>query len=231
MYVKKLISKDEFLSCCLGFSRKLAYQSSKLYEKYTPLNTPAMSDKENHIENHDWDESIEWDSTSADFPYSYVNFKENDFKPKGKVWKLIFISAAKLKKDFSSQLDKLESEIAKKTSIEFTSIEKLIEKHETSTVELKSTFSKPLEKHVDQKILEHTALKSVVGFLNNKKGGVLIIGIDDELNPIGIESDLNGTDHDKYKRNFVQKVQNLIGKTVLSRIDINIEKYKEKIVC
>ena len=57
---------------------------------------------------------------------------------------------------------------------------------------------------------------------------MLVNRIDDNLNPVGIESDLNGTDHDKYKRNFVQKVQNLISKTVLSRIDISIERYKEK---
>lgn len=109
-----------------------------------------------------------------------------------------------------------------------TKIETLIEKHETSTVEIKSTFSKPLEQSVPSEILEHKVLQSIVGFLNNKRGGTLIIGIDDKLNAIGIDQDKFGIDYDKFRRNFVQKIENLIGKSVLDRIKMDIEVYKGK---
>ena len=111
---------------------------------------------------------------------------------------------------------------------QFDKIETLIKNHETSTLELKSSFSKALENEVKSNILEHKVLQSIVGFLNIEQGGSLILGIDDNLNAIGIDKDKFGKDYDKYRRNFVQKIENLIGKSFLDRINMSIEKYQKK---
>ena len=86
----------------------------------------------------------------------------------------------------------------------------LIQNHESSLLEFKSTFSQALDNKVDNIIIEHKALQSVVGFLNNKNGGTLIIGIDDKMNVIGIEKDKFRENYDKFRRNFVQKVESFI---------------------
>ena len=95
-------------------------------------------------------------------------------------------------------------------------------------LEFKSTFSQALDNKVDNIIIEHKALQSVVGFLNNKNGGTLIIGIDDKMNVIGIEKDKFRENYDKFRRNFVQKVENLIGKSILDRINMELREYKYK---
>ena len=56
----------------------------------------------------------------------------------------------------------------------------------------------------------------------------MIIGIDDQLNPIGIDRDKFGDNYDKFRRNFVQKIENYIGKTILNRLSMDIEEYKGK---
>ncbi|MEP4076999.1 BREX system Lon protease-like protein BrxL [Haloferula sp.] len=68
------------------------------------------------------------------------------------------------------------------------STEKLIEGGEGPFVEFKSTLRVNL--HTDKKDdkIEHSVLKTIAGFLNTR-GGVLLIGVQDDGTPLGLESD------------------------------------------
>ena len=59
---------------------------------------------------------------------------------------------------------------------------------ESKTVEFKSTLRVNLHTGKSDKDIEHEALKNVAAFLNTD-GGALIIGVDDDGNPLGLDND------------------------------------------
>lgn len=59
---------------------------------------------------------------------------------------------------------------------------------ESKTVEFKSTLRVNLHTGKPDKDIEHEALKNIAAFLNTD-GGTLIIGVDDNGNPLGLDND------------------------------------------
>jgi hypothetical protein len=69
------------------------------------------------------------------------------------------------------------------------SVEDLIEAGESQTIEFKSTARWNLRADRQDPKLEHVIVKTVCGFLN-AEGGTLLIGIDDDGRPLGLDHDL-----------------------------------------
>ena len=69
-------------------------------------------------------------------------------------------------------------------------LEELIGTGETTTVEFKCCLRKNLHTGERDPRIEHSALKTIVGFLN-ASGGTLIIGVADDGVPVGIQEDGN----------------------------------------
>lgn len=115
-------------------------------------------------------------------------------------------------------------------------IKSLINGGEGNKVEFKSTFSKPLEtssKNVSNKelrfSLETACLKTISGFLN-ADGGKLLIGVMDNGEIIGIESDLH-KNKDEHNLDLSQKIEARIGLAYVKYTDIVYHSINGKTVC
>lgn len=71
-----------------------------------------------------------------------------------------------------------------------TTIAELTSLGESQTVEFKSTARWNLHTNQADKKMEHVVTKTVCGFLN-AEGGTLLIGVDDNGHPVGIDADLS----------------------------------------
>ena len=97
---------------------------------------------------------------------------------------------------------------------------------ESKTIEFKETFS--LNVHSQQKdtAIEHSSLKTIVGFLNSK-GGKLFIGVNDSQNITGIDKEVDKFykgNVDKFLLHFKNNIDKHIGLQFSDYIDYGIQK-------
>lgn len=97
---------------------------------------------------------------------------------------------------------------------------------ESKTVEFKETFS--LNVHSQQKdtAIEHSSLKTIVGFLNSK-GGKLFIGVNDSQDITGIDKEVDKFykgNVDKFLLHFKNNIDKHIGLQFSDYIDYGIQK-------
>lgn len=85
----------------------------------------------------------------------------------------------------------------------------LIKSGESSRVEFKSTLRWNLKTDRSEKVIAKAWLKSVAGFLNSD-GGVLLVGVTDDGDILGIEAD-NFDNEDKYLLHVNNRIQQHIG--------------------
>lgn len=96
----------------------------------------------------------------------------------------------------------------------------MIEKGESEILEFKSTLRVNLHTNeVDRKV-EHSALKTIIAYLNSR-GGVLLIGVSDDKKLIGIEKD-NFSSQDKLVLHFTNLIKRDIGSEYLPFIKFEI---------
>ena len=89
------------------------------------------------------------------------------------------------------------------------SISEIIRSGESSTVEFKSSLRVNLyTKNPDQKI-EHSVLKTLAAFLNTH-GGTLVIGVDDNGTPLGLEND-GFQNEDKMDQHLANLIRDRLG--------------------
>lgn len=105
-------------------------------------------------------------------------------------------------------------------------IEELISNGETNKTEFKSTLRKNLYTQKNETRIENQCLKTVVGFLNGK-GGSLLIGIDDDGNPLGLNADGFKND-DKFLLHWFNLLKETIGADFIQFIESEILIYKFK---
>ena len=99
-------------------------------------------------------------------------------------------------------------------------IVKIIEKGESEKMEFKSTLRYNLYTDQIDKNLEHSVLKSLVGFLNSE-GGTLLIGVSDKKEIVGIEHD-KFSNSDKFLLHLTNMIKEKIGRNLANRINIRL---------
>lgn len=94
------------------------------------------------------------------------------------------------------------------------SMEKFIEMGESNIIEFKSTLRVDLKTGKPEKFIEHQVLKTIAAFLNTN-GGVLLIGVQDDKNIIGLQADFDSFSKadklDEFKKHFDNLIANSIG--------------------
>ena len=101
-------------------------------------------------------------------------------------------------------------------------IQRLIENHETKTVEFKQTFS--INKHTGQPDvkMKHAVVKTVAAFLNSL-GGNLLIGVKDDKSIVGIfDDEYKGAD--SYRQRVSHVLREALGDAPLRNVSVSIVK-------
>ena len=99
---------------------------------------------------------------------------------------------------------------------------------ESKTVEFKSTLRANLRnerKH--DKRMEHEVLKNIAAFLNTKGGGTLIIGVDDDGEPLGLDND-GFPDDDEMGNHLRNIVNDRIGANVWGSVHPEFTWYRNE---
>ena len=105
-------------------------------------------------------------------------------------------------------------------------IEQLISFGETNKIEFKSTLRQNLYTKKNEARIENQCLKTVTGFLNSK-GGFLMVGIDDDGNPLGLDAD-GFKNNDKFLLHWFNLLKETLGADLIQFIESDILPYKGK---
>ena len=112
-------------------------------------------------------------------------------------------------------------------------IEELIRGGESDRVEFKSTLRFDLRANAVNKKLEYVIAKTIAAFLNSE-GGDILIGIDDQLNALGLEKDietLRKKNRDGFELHLVEVIKKFIGAVNSSHIKISFPEYDDQTIC
>ncbi len=107
-------------------------------------------------------------------------------------------------------------------------LKELIGKGEGRSLEFKSTLRKNLYTGIPDKRIEHSILKTVAAYLNSD-GGILLVGVGNKGEVLGIEKDLFDTD-DKANLHFTNLIKQHIGSEFLPYIKNDTLKVGDKSV-
>jgi len=106
----------------------------------------------------------------------------------------------------------------------------LLSSGETDRIEFKQSLSLDTKKDKKEKYIEEEILKTMVAFFN-KEGGTLLVGVDDQGNATGIDSELKRLykgNSDKLLLHFKNIRKSRIGLEYDRLIEMNIIKYSHK---
>lgn len=112
-------------------------------------------------------------------------------------------------------------------------IMELIKMPEDQHLEFKSTLRFDLQTKTVNKNLEKECLKTICAFLN-ADGGILIIGISDKRQIIGVSFDyqtLKNKSRDSFENHLVNLISSRIGNHFLKFIEISFNELEEKEIC
>ncbi|MEL7120983.1 MAG: RNA-binding domain-containing protein [Bacteroidota bacterium] len=107
-------------------------------------------------------------------------------------------------------------------SKEQVSTEEIIRQGESDSVEFKSTLRWNLFTDKKDKRIEHAALKTIAAFLNTQ-GGILLIGVNDEGEVLGLKTD-QFANHDKLLLHLNKLVTDRMGTLFTQYINASVEK-------
>ncbi len=112
------------------------------------------------------------------------------------------------------------------------SLDALITMDENVNVEFKSSLFWDYEKRQKNKLMGIIVAKSISSFMNSR-GGILLIGVDDDKNVLGIEKDLKTLEHsstDQFEIYFTSIIIRYLGKIPRRYIDIKFDEIEGKCV-
>jgi len=110
---------------------------------------------------------------------------------------------------------------------------KIIEKGKNERVEFKSSLRHDYRQVNTNKSLEDVALKEVAGFLNGN-GGILLIGVDDYGEILGLVNDylsLKKKTKDGFEQRLMLIISNAFGKDICSKIRVTFHEIGDKEIC
>jgi len=112
-------------------------------------------------------------------------------------------------------------------------MENLLKEDESNTLELKSSIRWDFKLKKVNKDLEHSILKTIVGF-SNADGGTLLIGISDDKKIIGLQEDyatLKRKDKDGFIQYLTQIITNNLGNNIIQNLSISVINHSGKEIC
>jgi len=117
--------------------------------------------------------------------------------------------------------------------LSIASVERLLQEGENEDVEFKASLRWDYKERRVNKELEYTVAKSIAGFMN-ARGGTLLIGINDEKTPVGLDVDystLKKKSSDGFTLHLIQILNNYLGKEYSAFLSANIIHFKGKDIC
>ena len=120
-----------------------------------------------------------------------------------------------------SQLDRLLETLNKLTEID--DIHRILREGESQKNEFKETLSLDTKKKTKEKYMELSVLKTIVGFCN-AKGGVLLVGVNDDGRVTGLAAEISKFHKSEYKflLHFKNLIKSRIGEEFYDSIEYNI---------
>jgi len=112
-------------------------------------------------------------------------------------------------------------------------ISQLVLNGESETTEFKSTLRFDLRQKIVNKKLEYIIAKTIAAFMNCN-GGILLIGIDDNMNALGLNDDfstLKKSDIDGFELQLIEVIKKYIGREFSSHIKISFPIYDNNQIC
>ena len=112
-------------------------------------------------------------------------------------------------------------------------IEEIILSGESETVEFKSTLRYDIHQKIINKKMEYIIAKTIAAFMNCN-GGNLLIGVDDNMNSLGLEDDfstLKKGDIDGFELQLIEVIKKYIGREFSSHIKISFPTFDENQIC
>ncbi|MCP4180695.1 MAG: ATP-binding protein [bacterium] len=109
----------------------------------------------------------------------------------------------------------------------------LISGGESAVLEFKSSFRWDLKENKMNRNLENVIIKSIAGFMN-ADGGTLIIGVDDDGKPLGVENDystLKKKDRDGFEQALMTAIASKLGTNICRLALVVFHKVKNNDVC
>ncbi len=108
----------------------------------------------------------------------------------------------------------------------------MIESEESGVLEYKSSAFYSYEPDVPEKVVAESVIKTVAAFLNTD-GGVLVIGVSDHHQVLGIRPDpeRKGVDTDRYVNALSSVLLSALGGAVASKVRIDIEELEGEPIC
>jgi hypothetical protein len=124
-------------------------------------------------------------------------------------------------------------ELKNKNLIEDTELKKMILIGENEKFEMKSTLRYDLRENSINKKLEFVIAKTVSAFLNSE-GGILIIGVDDNGNALGLEKDMETLpkrDIDGFELHLRNIIKKHLGANFEKYLKVTFPTIDEKVIC
>jgi len=113
-------------------------------------------------------------------------------------------------------------------------IEELILAGESDVIEFKSTLRYDLRAGIVNKKVEYAVAKTIAAFLNSE-GGNLFIGVDDNLNALGLENDIESLDKKKNVDGFelclVGVISKYVGDGFSTHLKVSFPHYDDNLIC
>lgn len=112
-------------------------------------------------------------------------------------------------------------------------LEEIIAAGEGQYVEFKSSLAWDYRRQMANKALREPVMKNVVGFMNTS-GGVVLIGVADDGEVLGIEADfltLRKQDVDGWENSFNLAFSQMVGAEYRQHLDVAFETVSDKTVC
>lgn len=118
--------------------------------------------------------------------------------------------------------------------LDVVDIDDLISKGESDEVEFKSSARWDYREEKQNKVIESAIAKTIAGFLN-ANGGILVVGIDDDGNVLGLEKDYKTLskrpDRDGYQQFLVNLVSSNMGKDSCACLSVSFQPAKGQEIC
>ena len=109
----------------------------------------------------------------------------------------------------------------------------LIARGESEHLEFKSTYRWDVRQQRTNRALESIVIKTIAGFLN-REGGTLLIGVEDNGNIIGIDSDFQTLKHknrDGFERALMDTVKTSLGGNACALLHCRFHDIENKTIC